>query len=77
MTGDKHIEMKGEFVLAVEGQQTAPSSIDKIDLNQLLRELSAVLPGRQAADIAARVTGRGRNEIYRLMLAQRDDAGED
>lgn len=74
---DRRIEMKGEFVLVVEGREAAASSSDIIDVNQLLRELSAVLPGGQAADIAARLTGRRRNEMYRLMLDLRDDAGPD
>ena len=39
----------------------------------LLRELLAVLPGKQAADIVARVTGGGRNAVYQRMLALKDE----
>ncbi len=71
---DESIRIKGEFVLVVAGQTSAASLLAEIELNHLLRELVAVLPGRQAADVAARITGRKRNELYRLMLSTRDDA---
>ena len=76
MAEDGRISLKGEFVLAVEGQGATETSTVNIDLNQLLRELAAVLPGSQAVDVVASLTGRGRNEVYRLMLEQRGDAGE-
>ena len=76
MAEDGQISLKGEFVLALEGRRATETSTVKIDLNQLLRELTPVLPGSQAVDIVASLTGRGRNEVYRLMLEQRGDAGE-
>ena len=39
--------------------------------------MTAVLPGSQAADLVASLTGRRRNEIYRLMLAVRADADKE
>jgi 16S rRNA (cytidine1402-2'-O)-methyltransferase len=77
MLDDGQLKIKGEFVLVIEGRETTPSQSVKIELNQLVRELSGVLPGSQAADVAAKVTGRKRNEMYRLMLELRDDAGSD
>lgn len=77
MLDEGRLEIKGEFVLVIEGREARPSRSVKIDLNQLVKELSGVLPGSQAADVAARVTGRKRNEMYRLMLELRDDAGAD
>ena len=74
MIEEQRIELKGEFVLAVEGRQQGSSPTEKIELDQLLRELVSVLPGSQAADVAAKITGRKRNEMYRLMLDLRDDA---
>jgi 16S rRNA (cytidine1402-2'-O)-methyltransferase len=73
MIEDQRIALKGEFVLAVEGRQQGSSPTEKIELDQLLRELVSVMPGSQAADVAAKVTGRKRNELYRLMLELRDD----
>lgn len=74
MTDDGQISIKGEFVLAVEGQRATETSVVNIDINQLLQEITAVLPGSQAVDVVASLTGRGRNEIYRQMLALRGDA---
>jgi 16S rRNA (cytidine1402-2'-O)-methyltransferase len=70
---DGRIATKGEFVLAVEGHRDDESSEVIIDLKQLLRAMTEVLPGSQAVDQVATLTGRRRNEIYRLMLSQRDD----
>jgi 16S rRNA (cytidine1402-2'-O)-methyltransferase len=68
MTEDGQITLKGEFVLAVEGQHGTETATVNIELNQLIQELTEVLPGSQAVDIVASLTGRGRNEVYRLML---------
>ena len=68
---------KGEFVLAVEGNQGAATSSVNVDLKQLLREVSQVMPGSRAVDVVSSLTGRGRNEIYRLMLSQRGGAGDE
>jgi len=76
MVEDGQISLKGEFVLAIEGHLATESSSVNIDLNQLLQELTAVLPGSQAVDIVASLSGRGRNDVYRLMLELRGDAGE-
>ncbi len=57
---------KGEFVIVVHGaEQTAGSSIDT---DKLLTELAAVMPGKQAAAITARVTGQKKNAMYQRML---------
>ena len=77
MMDDGRMPIKGEFVLVVEGQVATETSSLNIDLNQLLQEISAVIPGSQAVDIVASVTGRGRNEVYRLMLSQRGGADQE
>jgi 16S rRNA (cytidine1402-2'-O)-methyltransferase len=76
MHGDGTIVGKGEFVVALGGAQDAASSLVSIDLDRLLREVSQAVPGSQAVDIVASISGRGRNEVYRRMLAQRQDSGE-
>ena len=77
MTDDGRISIKGEFVLVLEGQRATETSVVNIDINQLLQEITAVLPGSQAVDVVASLTGRGRNEVYRQMLALRGDAEEE
>lgn len=68
-TGD--IVHKGEFVIVVRGSEAAPASMPQTDL--LLTELSAVLPARQSAAIAAKVTGARRNELYTRLLELKVD----
>jgi 16S rRNA (cytidine1402-2'-O)-methyltransferase len=60
------IPEKGEFVIVVNGAAAEQGS--DIDVDRLITELAAVLPGKQAAAIAAKVTGEKRNAIYARML---------
>ncbi len=63
------IPSKGEFVIVVDGAEAASPS--DADLDALLDELIQIVPGKQAAEIAARLTGGKRNEIYQRMLELR------
>ena len=63
---DGAIPAKGEFVIIVAGAERPPASA--VDVERLLVELRAVLPVRQAAAIAARVTGERRNDLYQRLL---------
>ncbi len=60
------IPSKGEFVVIVHGADEERGSSFDVDL--LITELAAVLPGKQAAAIAAKVTGLKRNAMYQRML---------
>jgi 16S rRNA (cytidine1402-2'-O)-methyltransferase len=62
------VPSKGEFVIAVQGANKVESEEEKIDIKQLLIELLALVPGKQAVAIASRLSGRRKNEIYQLML---------
>lgn len=66
------IPTKGEYVLVVEGNLDVDVSMTTISVDQLIAEVSAVLPTNQAADLVASLSGRRRNEIYRQLLARRD-----
>lgn len=57
---------KGEFVLVVAGAPEGARSA--LDTDRLLTELAQVLPGKDAAKVAARVTGEKRNALYRRLL---------
>jgi 16S rRNA (cytidine1402-2'-O)-methyltransferase len=59
------IPRKGEFVVVVAGGEAAGTHAIVEDL---ARELAAVLPVRQAATIVAKVTGARRNEVYQKLL---------
>ena len=60
------IVAKGEFVVCIGGGEAAVR--ESIDVDELLVELAAVLPGKQAAAMAAKLTGGKRNAIYARML---------
>jgi 16S rRNA (cytidine1402-2'-O)-methyltransferase len=66
------IPTKGEYVLVVEGNLDVDTSMTTISVDQLIAEISAVLPTNQAADLVASLSGRRRNEIYRQLLARRE-----
>jgi 16S rRNA (cytidine1402-2'-O)-methyltransferase len=64
--GDARINSKGEFVIIVGGLGDRPPS--SVEVDSLLAELVDVMPARQAAAIAARVTGTKPNELYKRIL---------
>jgi 16S rRNA (cytidine1402-2'-O)-methyltransferase len=63
---DGTIAEKGEYVVIVAGAEDVEETA--LDVDTLISELAAVLPGKQAAAIAARVTGGKRNALYQRML---------
>lgn len=65
---------RGEFVVAFDAAPAAAARTEPVD--PLLRALCAELPVRQAARIAARVTGQRANDLYRRALALRDPQGD-
>ncbi len=67
------IAARGEFVIVVAGSGEARDSAS-IDADLLLGELSAILPARQAASLAARLTGERANTLYKRILALGDEA---
>ncbi len=67
---DGTIVAKGEFVIIVTGSDKEPSS--SLDVDRLLIELAEKLPGKEAAKIAAKVTGSKRNDLYRRILELQD-----
>lgn len=68
---DGRITQKGEFVIVVAGAAAEAGGQAATD-DTLLKELVAVLPGKQAAAIVARVTGESRNAVYQRMLDMKE-----
>jgi 16S rRNA (cytidine1402-2'-O)-methyltransferase len=58
---------RGEFVLIVEG--AAPPARDRDQARRTLEVLLAELPLKQAVDLAVKLTGGRRNELYKLALS--------
>ncbi len=64
------IVSKGEFVVVVTGSDEEQTSSFEVD--QLLSELAAHLPPKEAAKIAARISGEKPNDLYQRLLVLRD-----
>ena len=64
------IVSKGEFVVVVTGSDEEQTSSFEVD--QLLTELAAHLPPKEAAKIAARITHEKPNDLYQRLLVLRD-----
>lgn len=63
------IPAKGEFVVIVGGNPDSGSGGGAaVTAERVLQELLPHLPGKKAADIAARLSGERRNDVYALML---------
>jgi 16S rRNA (cytidine1402-2'-O)-methyltransferase len=62
-------QRKGEFVIVVEGAAAAVA--DAAELRRVLRLLLAHLSVRDAAAVAAELTGRSRRELYGMALEVR------
>jgi 16S rRNA (cytidine1402-2'-O)-methyltransferase len=74
-------QRQGEIVILVEGQRTPDGSTAQAEEERVLGILAAELPLKQAAALAARITGGKKNRLYQLALrphAERDlGAGAD
>lgn len=67
-----HHRQKGEFVLMVEG---APAAIDdgSAEAERILKILLAECPVKQAAALAAQITGQKKNALYELALKLKNE----
>lgn len=63
--GDEN-RSRGEFVLVVEGRPVEAAT--PVDPGRVLQVLLAELSVKQAAALAARITGANRSELYRMAL---------
>jgi 16S rRNA (cytidine1402-2'-O)-methyltransferase len=66
-------QRRGEFVVVVAGAPPAADDAADAEAERVLRILLADLPVGQAAALAARITGRPRNALYRLALSLAGD----
>lgn len=69
---------RGEFVIAIDAAPRSPAAdmASGLSVDALLRALCAELPVRQAARIAAGLSGQRANDLYRRALALRGQDGD-
>lgn len=68
-------QQRGEFVVMVQGVPRAPAVAADDETRRTLAVLLAELPLKQAVALAARLTGRGRNQLYDLAVQAQAAAG--
>lgn len=68
---DDSDQTRGEFVLMLAGVSAVAQ--EQFDTMLVLKELTAVLPLKQASTIAAKLTGKRKNELYDLALSLKSD----
>jgi len=64
--------IQGEFVVIVEGRPQEASPMLSLSVESLLKELLAIVPLKQAVASAVTLTGKARNELYRLALEMQE-----
>lgn len=74
IAADPHRE-KGEFVVLLEGALEAADAQDA-EAERILAILLAELPLKQAASLAAQITGRKKNALYERALQLKAQAGD-
>jgi 16S rRNA (cytidine1402-2'-O)-methyltransferase len=62
-------QQKGEFVIIVAGAERPTGDRLDPETQRLLRILSEELPLKQAAALAAKITGEKKNRLYKAALA--------
>lgn len=67
-------QQKGEFVVLVQGCPAAGDGVLDESARQVLAVLVAELPLKQAASLAAKITGLARNELYAQALEMKKEA---
>jgi 16S rRNA (cytidine1402-2'-O)-methyltransferase len=70
---DKSIVGKGEFVIVVAG--SAEEQESPLEVDRLLRALSAHLSAKDSAKVAAEATGLKRNALYERLLDLKSQSG--
>ena len=61
-------QSKGEFVLMIEGVNSADQPEGSVDSEALLKALLKELPVKKAASITAELTGQKKNDLYKKAL---------
>jgi 16S rRNA (cytidine1402-2'-O)-methyltransferase len=71
LVDDGDIVGKGEFAIVLSGAE--PSVESSLDVDSLLIELAAHLSAKDAARVAANLSGQKKNDLYQRLLQLKDD----
>lgn len=66
-------QRRGEFVILVQGNPQEQGQDDR-EVDRVLKLLGAELPVKQAARLAAEITGRKKNDLYQRLLTLHGEA---
>lgn len=61
-------QQRGEFVVMVAGVEKAVEQTEVVAVDVILKLLLKELPMKKAAELAAKITGKRKNELYQLAL---------
>jgi 16S rRNA (cytidine1402-2'-O)-methyltransferase len=61
-------QQKGEFVLLIHGVDPRRESMISLEMAHIIEVLGSALPVKQAASLAAKLTGEKKNDIYQRIL---------
>lgn len=64
------LRQKGEFVILIHGAEQITQPAAALDISNLLDDLLAALPLKQAVQLAVKLTGERKNIIYEMALAK-------
>ncbi len=68
------MHQKGEFVLMLAGHEKEESSDEQsVAVESLVKILVDELPVKQAASLAAKITGKKKNELYKLAMSLKNN----
>jgi len=69
-------ELRGEFVIVVDGVDEETSSSKEVIPEHVLDVLLEELPLKQAAALASKITGERKNVLYEMALAKKGGSGD-
>jgi len=72
LVDEGEIVSKGEFVIVIDGVE--PSAETALNIDNLLTELAAHLSAKDAARVAANISGQKKNDLYQRLLVLKQDA---
>jgi 16S rRNA (cytidine1402-2'-O)-methyltransferase len=68
-------QRRGEFVLLIQGVEPEPAEQISLEIEKLLQVLGTQMPIKQAVNLAIKLTGRKKNDLYQKILKIKNKMG--